>query len=549
MKTPKNKDRARETGEDLLELAGRDLASAARSARKKAGSPDAEVGALKSLVEVCLDISSIVELGPLLTKIVDQILLLSDTERGFVMLYERDGELGFVLGRTVSGEDLGAEEFHISMSTAEGVAEKGEAVFAAGPEALRALQHKKSVVDLGLKTIICVPLRTPAGVQGVLYADSTSEVRELTTMKMEIVNSFADQAAVAIEKAKKYDDLQQSKRELERKCDRLSKEMKKKKGLGPMIGRCDGMLEVFDRIGKVAGTQSAVLVEGETGTGKELVARTLHDLSPRRDGPFEPVVCGAIPEGLVESELFGYMKGAFTGAGADKPGRFEVADGGTIFLDEISDIPMHLQVKLLRFLQEGELQRLGSNKPKAVDVRVISATNKKLEEEMEEGRFRSDLYYRLKVVTLNVPPLRERGSDILLLAQHFLESFVDAMGRGPRHISNEAAQALMSYTWPGNVRELEHMMEQAAALGSGFEAVTLDLLPPEVSGMALDAGKVKGGSFRDMMSGYERLVISEALSRCGGSVPKAAAALEVSKQHLYNRIRKLGVRRDSTQDE
>jgi transcriptional regulator with PAS, ATPase and Fis domain len=301
---------------------------------------------------------------------------------------------------------------------------------------------------------------------------------------------------------------------------------------------------VFDKIGRVAPTESTVLVQGDTGTGKELVARTLHDLSPRRNGHFEPVVCGAIPEGLVESELFGYMRGAFTGATADKPGRFEKADGGTIFLDEISEIPLHLQVKLLRFLQEGELTRLGSNKSRAIDVRVISATNKKLEEEMEKERFRSDLYYRLKVVTLNVPPLRDRGTDILLLAQHFLDGFVEDMGRGPKRISQEAAQALLSYSWPGNVRQLEHMMEQAAALGSGSDVVTLDLLAPEVAGVAVDAAKVKGGSYREMIDGYEKLIISEALARSGGSVPKAAAALAVSKQHLYNRIKKLEINKD-----
>lgn len=545
MKTSKGKDDGIGGGGDLLDQAVRDLANVGKKAGQKKGPPDAEVTALRSLVEVCLEISSIVELGPLLTKIVDQILKLSDTERGFIMLYESNGDLGFVLGRARDGSDLDAEEFHISMSTAEGAAESEEPVYAAGPEALRAISHKKSVADLGLKTIICVPLRTSSGIQGVLYADSRSEVRELTTIKMEIVNSFADQAAVAIEKARQYDDLKQSKRELERKCDRLSKEMKKNKGLGPIIGRCDGMLQVFDVIAKVAPTQSTVLLEGETGTGKELVARILHDMSPRKSGPFVPVVCGAIPDGLIESELFGYMKGAFTGAMTDKSGRFEDADKGTIFLDEISDIPTHLQVKLLRFLQEGEIVRLGANKSRDVDVRVISATNKRLDEEMEQGRFRSDLYYRLKVVTIKVPPLRERGSDVLLLAQHFLEGFVEAMGRGPRQLAHEAAEALLTYPWPGNVRELEHMMEQAAALGSGADVVTLDLLPPEVSGMAIDAGKVKGGSYREMIEGYERLLVSEALARNGGSVPKAAAALQVSKQHLYNRIRKLGVSREA----
>lgn len=542
----KRKDREHrdEEGEDLLDMAGRDLAGASKAASGARGSGDAEVvSGLRSLVGVCRQISSIVELKPLLTKIVDEILLLSDTERGFIMLYEGQGNLSFVLGRTSRGDDLGAQEFRISMSTAESVAQTGAPLYAAGPEALRAIRDKKSVADLGLKTIICVALRAPSGIQGVLYADSRSAVRELTTVKTEIVNAFADQAAVAIENAKQYTELRRSKTELERKYMRLFGGMEEEGRLGLIIGRSQGMVELFSDIKRVAPTETTVLIEGETGTGKELVARTVHQMSSRSDGPFIAVNCGAIPEGIMESELFGHKKGAFTGAVQDRPGYFESAHKGTLFLDEISEMSPHVQVKLLRAVQQGEITRVGESNSRSVDVRVLSATNKNLEEEMEKGDFRSDLYYRLNVVNLKLPPLRDRGNDILILAAHFLEKFATGMKRGPRRLTNEAADALLSYQWPGNVRELENTMERATALGPDVEALAIDLLPPKVTGAVGEAESVVGGSYKETLEGYERLFLSKALTRHGGHVAKVADELGVSKQHIYNRMRRLGIQK------
>jgi transcriptional regulator with GAF, ATPase, and Fis domain len=546
MKSPKGKAQEPPKGEDLIRQAARSLAGASKAARLPEDSADAGVvGGLRSLVGVCRQISSIVELRPLLVKIVGEILLLSDTERGFIMLYEGDGSLSFGLGRTRKGGDLEAQEFKISMSTAESVAENAVPIIAAGPEALRAIRDKKSVADLGLKTIICVPLRAPGGVQGVLYADSRSAVPELTTVKTEIVNAFAEQAAVAIENAKQYDRLRESKSELQRQYDRLRREMKRGSGLGPIIGRSAGMLELFDKIEKVASTDAAVLIEGETGTGKELVAKTIHEKSPRGGGPFIAVNCGAIPEGIMESELFGHKRGAFTGATQDREGVFEAANGGTLLLDEISEMLPHLQVKLLRALQEGKITRVGESTTRAVDVRLISATNKNLDEEMAKGTFRSDLYYRLHVVLLRIPPLRERGNDILLLAQYFLDRFADGMGRGPRRVTPESAEALLEYQWAGNVRELENVMEGAAALGPHAEALTLDLLPPNISGMTVGAATIEGGSYKEMLESYERVLLSKALEEHGGNVAKVAAKLKVSKQHVYNRINRLGISRET----
>jgi len=543
MKTPKARDKRKKRAPDPLEEAGRVLADAARRERSGSRPNESEiVVGLKSLVAVCRQISSIVELGPLLTEIVGDILDLSDTERGFVMLREEDGRLGFVLGRSRDGRDLDAEDFRISMSTAEGVASTGSPVYATGPDAMRALENKKSVLDLGLKTIICVPLRAATGLQGVLYADSRSEVAEISTVKVEIVNAFAEQAAVAIENAKQYNSLERSKRELERECDRLRREMKRSAGLGRIVGRCDAMIALFDVIRTVAPTQTTVLIEGETGTGKELVARTLHEMSTRKGAPFIAVNCGALPEGTLESELFGHKRGAFTGASEDRAGLFETADSGTLFLDEISEMSPHLQVKLLRAIQDGEITRVGESKPRRVDVRVISATNRDLEREMEKGNFRPDLYYRLNVVQLKIPPLRERGNDIILLAQHFLELAADAMGRGPRALSPEAADVLLEYSWPGNVRELENMMERAVALGPHARTVTPDLLPSKVTGQ-VEEPAASGGSLKEQMELYERRILVKALADNDGNVARAAGALGVSKQHVYNMMRKFGIRR------
>ncbi len=542
MKTPRGKDRGTPKGEDLIREAERGLADAAEAARRPADSADAGVvGGLRSLVGVCRQISSIVELRPLLAKIVDEILLLSDTERGFIMLYEGDGNLSFGLGRTRAGTDLEAQEFKISMSTAASVAETAAPVIAAGPEALRAIRDKKSVVDLGLKTIICVPLRAPGGIQGVLYADSRSAVPELTTVKTEIVNAFAEQAAVAIENAKQYDRLRESKRELERQYDRLRREMKRGSGLGPIIGRSAGMLELFDKIEKVAGTDAAVLIEGETGTGKELVARTIHDKSARRGGPFIAVNCGAIPEGIMESELFGHKRGAFTGAVLDREGVFEAANCGTLLLDEISEMQQHLQVKLLRALQEGKITRVGESTTRSVDVRLISATNRNLEEEMAKGRFRTDLYYRLHVVLLRIPPLRDRGNDILLLAQHFLDSFADGMGRGPRRIAPETAEALLAYRWEGNVRELENLVERMVLLRKS-DTLTVADLPADFGTFdpRREPPRPEGGSHLTYHDAEKKLIL-EALDRFGWNKSRAAKYLEIPRHVLLYRIKKYGL--------
>jgi transcriptional regulator with GAF, ATPase, and Fis domain len=527
---------------DPLEEAGENLADAARAVRMKTDSQDADVvSGLRSLVGICRRISSIVNLRPLLTGVVDAILRISGTERGFIMLYEPDGALTFVLGRTKDGDDLPEQEFRISMSTAVDVAAGGPPVMATGNDALRALREKRSVRALELNTIICVPLKTESGLQGVLYADSRFSGRELNDVRVEIVNSFAEQAAVAIENARQYNELRHTKMMLEMECGRLRREQKAQYGLASIVGRSPSMLELFSVMEKVAQTSATVLLEGETGTGKEMVARTIHFLSIRQDAAFVALNCGALVETLLESELFGHKKGSFTGATEDRPGLFETSHGGTLFLDEISEMSSRLQVKLLRALQEGEIVRVGENKPRKVDARVISATNKDLEGAIERGEFRPDLFYRLNVVTLRLPPLRERGDDILLLAEYFLEKYSREGGRGPRRLAPGAASALMAYTWPGNVRELENVIERAVALGVGSEALTLDLLPPKIGGGSSEPPVSGRGSYKSQLELHERRMLAKALAENDWNVARVAASMDVSKQHIYNRMRKLGI--------
>ncbi|MCX7948596.1 MAG: sigma-54 dependent transcriptional regulator [Treponemataceae bacterium] len=323
------------------------------------------------------------------------------------------------------------------------------------------------------------------------------------------------------------------------------------------LGESPAMKTLRALIDKVAPTDSTVLITGESGTGKEVVARSIHRLSKRSDGPFVPINLGGIPENLLESELFGYEKGAFTGAEGRKVGLFELASGGTLFLDEIGDMPLHLQVKLLRVLQDRKLIRLGGSRPIPIDVRIIAATNKNLEEAVREGRFREDLYYRLAVIRLHIPPLRERKEDIPVLAQRFTERFARELGRYPRRLSAEVLQFLDRYPFPGNVRELENAIERAVILSEGEEIKIEDFSfagpwqasPPTFSGMEPPAavgepprnpsglGGLEGRSLQEL----EREAIRLALLRNGGHREKTAQELGITRRTLLNKIREYGL--------
>lgn len=327
----------------------------------------------------------------------------------------------------------------------------------------------------------------------------------------------------------------------------LRKQLQERFQFKNIIGSSPAMQRIFERMQRIIKTDSTVLILGESGTGKELVARALHHNGRRSGRPFIAVNCGAIPETLLESELFGYTKGAFTGAVRDKIGKFEAANHGTIFLDEIGTMPMHLQSKLLRVLQEQEVERVGATKPIKLDVRVISATNADLEEQVRQGSFREDLYYRLNVIPLPLPPLRERREDLLPLVSHFLDKFCHLMNRPVMTLSKPALDALERYRWPGNVRELENVVERMVAL-TEQDLIVPDNLPAEITEMA---GRPKGVCLDlspdgiDMpaaIEDLERKMICKALQMSDGVKAKAAALLGLNRTTLVEKMKRLGVR-------
>jgi DNA-binding NtrC family response regulator len=334
---------------------------------------------------------------------------------------------------------------------------------------------------------------------------------------------------------------------LEREHRLLLERIEREYGFGSLIGSGPAMRKVFETIKKVAETDLTVLVRGESGTGKELVAQALHHRSQRRDRPFVAVNCAAISRELVESELFGHEKGAFTGADARRMGRFEAAAGGTIFLDEIGDMPLETQAKVLRVLQERMLERVGGNQPIGIDVRVVAATHRDLEKEVEEGRFREDLYYRLRVVQVDLPPLRDRSEDVPALVERFLANLAERHSREKMRISTEALNALVRHDWPGNVRELRNVVEQAAVLATPPEILPADLsLMKKRSKSGIEAIPEDGVSFaeakRRAVEEFERSYLLRALREHDGNISRTAEAIGMVRQSLQQKIRELGLR-------
>ncbi len=325
---------------------------------------------------------------------------------------------------------------------------------------------------------------------------------------------------------------------------RLRSELRSHERDRSIVGNSPVMQRVYDLVAQVADTKANVLVTGESGTGKEMVARAIHQGGERRDKPFVVVNCAAIPENLLESELFGHVKGAFTGAVQSKAGLFEVADGGTLFLDEVGELPAPLQVKLLRAIQEKSFRRVGGTADQSADVRIVAATNRRLDEEVQAGRFREDLYYRLNVIEIPLPPLRERPDDVALLVDHFVAKYRDELGKPIEGCSEAALEKLLAYSFPGNVRELENVIERAVAL-SRDPVIQLESLPPAVLDPAGPARQsripAEGVNLDQLMEDYERSLLLEALGPAGGVKKKAAQLLGISFRSFRYRCEKLGI--------
>jgi formate hydrogenlyase transcriptional activator len=423
--------------------------------------------------------------------------------------------------------------------------------------------------QIGAQSYVGVPMKNAAGRVLGHIAVLHTEPMEPSSEDIAMLTIFASRACAELERTQAERALNEALVEVRRLRDRLheenmylQEEIRAAHNFDEIVGRHPVLMELLTQVGPVAASDAAVLIQGETGTGKELIARALHAKSRRRGRPLVKVNCGAIPTGLVESELFGHVKGAFTGAVARRVGRFEVAHGGTIFLDEVGELPPDTQVKLLRVLQEKELEPVGSNQTVRVDVRTIAATNRDLEEAVRSGRFRADLYYRLNVVPLRIPPLRERKEDIPLLVLYFLERSSRSLGKDVRGIASESLRRLTEYSWPGNVRELHNVIERAVVLASGpvlhlgpellparserVERVVAPATPPTAATPA--RAKAAASSLQEV----ERRHILAVLDQCQWVVegPRGAAAvLGLKPSTLRSRMTKLGATRTSSRAE
>jgi Nif-specific regulatory protein len=365
---------------------------------------------------------------------------------------------------------------------------------------------------------------------GCIYVDSTSSANRFQEDDLQIMAAIAGISAVALDNARRLQWLEQENQ-------RLLTEVRQEQSL---VGEGARMKEVFQFLARVAPAESTVLIEGESGTGKELAARALHRNSRRGNKPFVAINCAAIPESLLESDLFGHERGAFTGAAALKKGRLEVADGGVVFLDEIGELAPGLQVKLLRVLQEREFDRVGGIHPIKVDIRLVAATNRDLDDAVRKGEFRQDLYYRLAVMRLTMPPLRERREDIPMLTRHFVQKYAQRTKAKPKPVSREAMAALVHYEWPGNVRELENAIERALVMGSS-DTVLLEDLPESLLEQETPA-EMHEGKYQAGVKGFKKQLIVDALEQTRGNYVEAAGILGMHPNNLHRLIRNLGMK-------
>jgi two-component system, NtrC family, response regulator HydG len=391
------------------------------------------------------------------------------------------------------------------------------------------LSRSTSVEELHVRAVLCAPIATPEKQLGAIYMDSRTLGSMFDAGHLHLLSAIAGMTALALENARVLELLA-------RENEQLKSEVRVQ---FEMIGESTAMQEVYRFIAKVAPTESNVLIHGESGTGKELVARAIHRHSARADRPFVAINCAAITETLLESELFGHEKGAFTGAATQKKGYLEVADGGTVFLDEIGELALPLQAKLLRVVQERELVRVGGTKPIKVDIRILAATNRSLAQMAKEGKFREDLFYRLNVLACKIPSLRSRREDIPVLATHFAEKYAARCNRGIREIADDAMACLKRYDWPGNVRELENAIEHAVVLGSTRE-ILRDDLPESLLETGTAAGEASG--YHEQVTLRKKELILDALDRSNGNFMEAARLLDIHPNYLHRLVTVLELR-------
>jgi Nif-specific regulatory protein len=502
---------------------------------------------LDTLFRIAKTVNSYLEQDDLLEVILDLAIETTGAERGFILL-SRNGSLEIVTARNIEREKMETAR-DLSRSVVREVLKTGKPIMSVDALADPRLKSNKSVVAFNIRSLVAVPLRIKDDIVGAIYEDTRTSVGYFNRDHVDFLMAFADQAAVAMENARLYGELKTAKRLVEMENRALRNGIQETGPIPGMVGISKPMREVFEQIQVAGDSDENVLLLGESGTGKEVAARAVHFMSPRRDRPFVAVNCASIPKDLMESELFGHEKGAFTGAHKTRLGYFESADGGTLLLDEIAEMDRPMQAKLLRLIETKEFTRLGSVTPRRCDVRIIATTNREMDEEVREGRFRSDLYFRLKVICMEMPPLRSRKEDIPLLVEHMLSLIARENRQAPRSISPSTLEALMRHSWPGNVRELENCMRSAWASSRGG-VITRQHLPLEVGSVG---GRGRAGTQMQKLIGrlidegeyseddpllpkVERALVRRMVEKIGEK-KKSAELLGISKPTLYTKLR------------
>ncbi|MGK4005837.1 sigma 54-interacting transcriptional regulator [Sorangium sp. So ce1036] len=511
---------------------------------------------LERLLAVFRKLNSSVEIADILAMAMDAAIDLTAAERGFLLLEQPGGELRVAVARNVDREKVGRSHLKFSYGIAERAIEAQEPVVTVDAQEDPRFREHASVHAMRLRSVIAVPIRSPDGVLGALYLDNRFRRARFAAEDVDLLLAFADQVALAVRNARLVSDLRRRTAELEAErrrveellrgqaaeIGRLQEEvlvrqqaLEHRYDYGAIVGRGAAIRGVFATLDRVVDTPVSVLVTGESGTGKELVARAIHFAGPRKAGPFMGINCAALPAALLESELFGHVRGAFTGADRDRTGLVVAARGGTLFLDELGEMPLEVQAKLLRVLQEREVRPVGSAEAVRVDFRLVCATNRDLLVEAARGRFREDLYYRVAVVQIRLPPLRDRLEDLPELALHFVRRAAEQLGRPAPELSREALRRLGQHRWPGNVRELENVITKAVVLCDGRK-----IGPDDVD---LPRPREGGGRGAPRPHADERAALLDALDRTGWNAVQAAREAGMSRATFYRKLRRLGIER------
>ena len=481
---------------------------------------------LNALLKISRVVHAIRDLEELQAQLLDLIFEVVPAGRGAILLSDGDSQdFSSMYARTRQGGQ--PQLVRVSRTIARKVMKENVAILGVDVTASGNFREVESLVASHVRSLVCVPLSVFQRMIGCIYLDNTSAANRFHEDHLQLMAGVAGVSAVALDNARRLQWLEQENQ-------RLTTEIRQDQSL---VGEGARMKDIFQFLARVAPTDSTVLIEGESGTGKELVAKALHRNSPRANKPFVAINCAAIPEALLESDLFGHERGAFTGAAAQKKGRLEVADGGVVFLDEIGELAPSLQVKLLRVLQEREFERVGGTHPIKVNIRLLAATNRDLQEAVKKGEFRQDLYFRLAVVKITVPPLRERREDIPMLTRHFVQKQAMRCRVKAKPISREVMATLVNYDWPGNVRELENAIERALVMGSSDMVLLEDLPESLLEQTAPD--EVTEGKYHATVKEHKKRLILDAVEQTGGNYVEAAAILGVHPNYLHRLIRNL----------